>query len=216
MSDGWTRRQERTRRDVLDAAGSIIADHGVEAMTMRKLAERAGVAVATLYNQFDDRMGVLVAFVGAGLDQLEIDLDARPTLPPIDTTRALFDAMDARFDDEPDVWRPIFATIQANPDVPGTGDVVERFVQIVLDDFSTAAEASMFVAGVDVERLARHVFVTRMNRVQTWARGIIDWDEYRASSTLGLELSLAAVLTEPARSEAFDRSGIAVGVPSAH
>ena len=38
MSDGWERRQERTRRDVLDATGALIAESGV--------AERPGVVVA--------------------------------------------------------------------------------------------------------------------------------------------------------------------------
>ena len=67
MSEGWERRQEQTRRDVVTAAGALIAEGGVEALTMRKLAERAGVSVATLYNQFGDRDGVLVAFVSSGL-----------------------------------------------------------------------------------------------------------------------------------------------------
>ena len=44
-------------------------------LTMRKLADRANVAVATLYNQFDDRSGVLVAFVSNGLDELEAKVD---------------------------------------------------------------------------------------------------------------------------------------------
>ncbi|MDG1392647.1 MAG: TetR/AcrR family transcriptional regulator, partial [Ilumatobacter sp.] len=69
---GWERRQERTRAEVLAAAGEIIAAEGLEGLTMRKLAARAGVAVATLYNQFGDRDGVLVAFVSNGLDQLEV------------------------------------------------------------------------------------------------------------------------------------------------
>ena len=37
---------------MFDAVGGLIADGGLEALTMRKLAERADVAVATLYNQF--------------------------------------------------------------------------------------------------------------------------------------------------------------------
>lgn len=208
MSDGWARRQERTRRDVLDAAGSLIADDGVDGLTMRKLAERAGVAVATLYNQFGDRDGVLVAFVSSGLDQLEIDLDAEPPVGPVDTTRALLDAFDVTFSTEPEVWRPIFASLKSGDGVHGMGEVGDRVVQYIENDFAKAAADSMFAVDVDVEGLARHVFTTRMNRLEKWAHRVIDWDQYRASSRLGLELSLAAVLVDPFRSEALRRSDV--------
>lgn len=203
------RRQERTRRDVLDAAGRLIAEGGLDGLTMRKLAEAAGVAVATLYNQFGDRDGVIVAFVSSGLDQLEIDLDARPPVRPIDATRALFDAFDDTFSEDPEVWRPIFAALRSGGGPPGMGEVGDRVVQYIQDDLAKAVADGMFVRDLDVERLARHVFVTRMSRVEMWAQGQIDWDWYRSSSMLGLELSLAAVLREPYRTDALGRSGVA-------
>ena len=208
MSDGWVRRQERTRRDVLDAAGRLIADGGLEGLTMRKLAEAAGVAVATLYNQFGDRDGVIVAFVSSGLDQLEIDLDTSPPAAPIDATRALFEAFDDTFVAEPEVWRPIFAALRSGSGPPGMGEVGDRVIQYIRDDFAKAAADGCFALEVDVARLAHHVFVTRMSRVEMWAQGQIDWDWYRSSSCLGLELSLAAVLREPLRGQALQRSRV--------
>jgi AcrR family transcriptional regulator len=208
MSDGWERRQERTRREVIDAAGLLIAESGVEGLTMRKLAERAGVAVATLYNQFGDRDGVLVAFVSSGLDQLEIELDAQPDAGPIDTTRELFDALDDNFSAEPEVWRPIFASLKSGSGGHGMGAVGDRVVAYITSDLAKAAVDGLFVVDVDVEGLARHVFNTRMNRVEKWAHSAIDWDQYRMSSTLGLELILASVLNDPMRAEALRRSAV--------
>ncbi len=208
MSDGWERRQERTRREVLDATGELIAGGGIDGLTMRKLAERAGVAVATLYNQFGDRDGVLVAFVSNGLDQLELELDAQPDAGPIDTTRQLFDALDATFVAEPEVWRPIFASIKSSAGAHGMGAVGDRVVAYIATDLAKAAAEGLFVVECDVEVLARHVFNTRMVRLEKWAHGAIDWDQYRAASTLGLELILAAMLIEPLRREALERSGV--------
>jgi AcrR family transcriptional regulator len=210
MSDGWVRRQERTRRDVLDAAGAVIAEGGVDGLTMRKLAERAGVAVATLYNQFGDRDGVLVAFVSSGLDQLEIDLDAQPPVGPVETTRCLLEAFDESFSAEPEVWRPIFASLKSGPGPLGMGEVGDRVVQYIENDLAKGAADGMFAIELDVERLARHIFNTRMARLEKWAQGAIDWETYRASSRLGLELSLAAVLVDGLRSEALSRSGIGI------
>lgn len=208
MSDGWERRQERTRQDVLDATGVLVAEAGVVGLTMRKLAERAGVAVATLYNQFGDREGVLVAFVSSGLDQLEVDLDAQPDAGLIDTTRHLFEALDTEFADEPEVWRPIFASMQAGLQTHGMGEVGDRVVAYIEGDLAKAAAEGMFAVDVDVAALARHIFTTRMNRLEKWAHALIEWEQYRESSTLGLELILAAVLREPHRSTALARSGV--------
>jgi AcrR family transcriptional regulator len=208
-SDGWERRQERTRRDVTCAAGVLIAEGGVEGLTMRKLAERAGVAVATLYNQFGDRDGVLVAFVSSGLDQLEIELDAQPDAGPIDATRQLFEMLDDRFADEPEVWKPIFASLKSGTGAHGMGEVGDRVVAYIEADFAKAAADGWFVIDCDVEALARHVFNSRMHRLEKWARSAIDWNQYRGSSLLGLELTIAAVLIEPHRSAALQRSGVA-------
>lgn len=208
MSDGWERRQERTRQHVLDATGALIAESGVDGLTMRKLAERAGVAVATLYNQFGDREGVLVAFVSSGLDQLETELDAQPDAGPIDTTRALFEALDVTFADEPEVWRSIFASLGPTNRGHDLGAVGDRVVAYIEHDFAKAAADGRFAVDVDVSSLARHVFNTRMNRLEKWAQGAIDWDGYRSSSRLGLELTLAAVLCEADRHAALARSGV--------
>jgi hypothetical protein len=86
-------------------------------------------------------------------------------------------------------------------------------VQFIEHDFAKAAAEDMFAIDVDTERLARHVFNTRMARLEKWAQGAIDWEWYRSSSRLGLELSLAAVLSEPHRDEALRRSGIAPAMP---
>ncbi|WP_394943062.1 TetR/AcrR family transcriptional regulator [uncultured Ilumatobacter sp.] len=209
MADGWERRQKQKRRDVLVAAGSLISEHGLEGLTMRKLAARAGVAVATLYNQFGDRDGLLVAFVSNGLDQLEIEFDAEPAHGPIDTTRALFAALDAEFDSATDVWRPIFSTLKQGPGSHGMGEVGDRVVAFIEADFAKAAADGLFVIDCDVKRLARHVFTTRMNRLEKWATGAIEWDAYRDSSDLGLELTLAAVLADDnARRLALMAAGI--------
>ena len=66
----------------------------------------------------------------------------------------------------------------------------------------------MFAKDIDVERLARHIFNTRIARLERWAVDSIDWEQYRDSSRLGLEITLAAVLAEPHASLAMQRSGL--------
>jgi AcrR family transcriptional regulator len=48
---------------ILDAAEEVAVERGLEAASIAAIAERAGVAVGTLYNYFPDRDGLLVALL---------------------------------------------------------------------------------------------------------------------------------------------------------
>ncbi len=208
MSHGWEERQRRTRADILQAVGEMIAANGVEGLTMRKLAERANVAVATLYNQFDDRNGVIAAFVSNGLDKLEIELDEQPAESPIDVTRVLFNGLDTTIAADDNVWRPVLATLKSTPTSERMGPVGERIIISVEADLAKAQADGMFVAEIDTERLARHLFIQKMRGLERWAYGMIDWDTYCASTRLGTELILASVLAEPYRTDALRRADV--------
>lgn len=208
MSQGWESRQQRTRAEILHAVGEIIAVDGLDGLTMRKLAERAGVAVGTLYNQFADRDGVLVAFVSSGLDQLESELDEQPAADPIDGTRVLFAALDETIEARSHVWRPVLATLRSVPNSPRMGGVGERIVAAIEADLAKALAAGMLVAGCKVDRLSWHIFVSWMRGLERWAQGTIDWDLYQSSSQTAVEVALAAVLVEPLRTEALRRARV--------
>jgi len=48
---------------ILDAVEEVAVERGIDAASIAAIAERAGVAVGTLYNYFPDRDGILVALV---------------------------------------------------------------------------------------------------------------------------------------------------------
>lgn len=54
----------RNRVRLLDAAARLVAEHGVEHVTMQAVAEEAGVGKATLFRRFGDRNGLLLALLG--------------------------------------------------------------------------------------------------------------------------------------------------------
>jgi AcrR family transcriptional regulator len=64
-------RSRRTVRQVLDAAEQIVGTQGVDAATTRAIAERAGVAIPSLYRFFADRDEILDAL----LEHMTADLD---------------------------------------------------------------------------------------------------------------------------------------------
>jgi AcrR family transcriptional regulator len=69
--------REETARAVLSAAEQVFAEEGFFAASMARIAERAGVAVGTLYNHFKDREALLGALLDQRSDELLEELDRR-------------------------------------------------------------------------------------------------------------------------------------------
>lgn len=75
------RRQPRQQRAaftvaaIIEAARELLLKHGAEAVTTRQVAERAGVAVGTLYQYFSDRDALLMQLARQIMDE-EVDRTA--------------------------------------------------------------------------------------------------------------------------------------------
>jgi AcrR family transcriptional regulator len=63
-------------REILAAAEELFAEVGIETATMANIAERAGVAVGTLYNRFADRDALIEALLVARRTEVLEKLDA--------------------------------------------------------------------------------------------------------------------------------------------
>lgn len=53
-----------TRRQILDAVVDVVADVGLDALTVQAVAARADVALRTVYNHFESREGLIAAALG--------------------------------------------------------------------------------------------------------------------------------------------------------
>jgi len=62
-------------REILSAAEQVFAESGLEAATMAQIAERAGVAVGTLYNRFADRDALLEGLLSERRADVHAELD---------------------------------------------------------------------------------------------------------------------------------------------
>ena len=67
--------REATSRAVLEAAEQVFAEDGLHGASMSRIAERAGVAVGTLYNHFKDREALFNALLDQRRAELLDELD---------------------------------------------------------------------------------------------------------------------------------------------
>src|SRR5262245_1682880 len=66
------------RQAVLQTAGEIIEKEGLEALSLREVARRAGVSHSAPYRHFPDRERLLAALVEEGFSMLAEALEKRP------------------------------------------------------------------------------------------------------------------------------------------
>jgi AcrR family transcriptional regulator len=63
--------QDELRAKILDAARELFVTHGVEAVSMRKVAEKIGYTATTLYNHFEDKDALLRVLCDADFGTLQ-------------------------------------------------------------------------------------------------------------------------------------------------
>src|SRR3954470_13940175 len=70
--------QRERRKRILDAATALASKGGFEQMQMRAVAERADVALGTLYRYFPSKIHLLVSVLASQFEQARESFDRRP------------------------------------------------------------------------------------------------------------------------------------------
>lgn len=76
--EGGTPAQRERRTRILDAAIDLASQGGFEAVQMRAVADRAQVALGTLYRYFPSKIHLLVSALGREFERANATLDRRP------------------------------------------------------------------------------------------------------------------------------------------
>lgn len=77
--DRRDRAREKKRRKILDSAGRVIDQAGLEGITIKRVAEEADTAVGTIYTYFASKAALVAALQGQAVDTLRASLsNARP------------------------------------------------------------------------------------------------------------------------------------------
>jgi AcrR family transcriptional regulator len=79
-----------TRRAILDAAEQLLVEGGLDAFSMRRLAERCGCTAPTLYHYFRDKPGLIAELLDERMQRLVGELRrASPSGAPREQVRAM-------------------------------------------------------------------------------------------------------------------------------
>ncbi|MET1072388.1 MAG: TetR/AcrR family transcriptional regulator [Umezawaea sp.] len=136
-------RSEQARQSVLHAADDLLVEVGYAAMTMKGIAERAGVGRQTLYRWWTTKAEILLE---ATIDDLQDEL-ATPAHPdPVEDLTAYLLALGGFLLDDPAglAYRALVGEAQHDPtvrDLVRTADPLGTSARTVLDRVREAAPA---------------------------------------------------------------------------
>jgi AcrR family transcriptional regulator len=118
MAEAALSRRERqrieTRTELVAAAHAIVKDDGYEALTIRKLAERVGLATMSVYSYFADKQAILTAVAEDTFEILARRIEKKEPPDPIDALKVGLREYVLFGMENPNEYRTIFMTPQVH------------------------------------------------------------------------------------------------------
>jgi len=121
----FTRLQvDERRRQLIDAGSALFAHHAFEEISMRQIAEAAGVSKALLYHYFPNKIALFKAAVQEYADELQLIIEPSGQGSPIEQLSESLDGYLAWIEGNAETWAKLMQSATA---LPAARDVVEGF-----------------------------------------------------------------------------------------
>ncbi len=193
---------EARRQRILDAARRLITHGGMAALSMRKLAAEAGLAVRTLYNLYGSRDDILFALTQDAVDRMVAILDAEaPLEDPLARCRAVITVSVRYFAEHEAIYRPMIVASYEGLSQGSEADrrLAKRAAGMQRDGIAQAIEQGLLADTLDPTRLGEQIYHGYELACVQWAFGVIDAAAFEARALYGMCLALLAVANEAAR-----------------
>lgn len=191
--------KQQNRQKILDAARELLLSGGLEALSMRELADRAQVSSRTPYNLFGSKTDVLIGLLDEPMQQIW------KALPPQFENGVLLAMMEtcerayALYDREIDYYRQIYWGVMTSDHSGTRQDVlhgVKRFVMPLVD---AAVLNGELVPETQVDALTSHVVMMVAGYLGLWGAGLCSGEELLRDVRAGLASTFLAYCPDARR-----------------
>jgi AcrR family transcriptional regulator len=192
----------REQAKAVRAARDLIRETGETNLSMRMIAKRAGVSVATPYNLFGSKRAVVMAVLEDERDFLQrfMELKVANAIDRIFEAHALAMTYIVR---DPEFYQPLWKALLDTSGQDDTGLATpERQAQTRAAWrwlLSAAQQEGLLNEDVSVEWLERTLSHVGNGAMLSWAMGSLDTDQLMPAAGLGYALVLAASATPEGR-----------------
>lgn len=186
--------QMNLRRDrILNSARELVSTKGYASLTMRSLADAAGVTVPTIYNLIGNKDAVLGATIHSGT--LRFWQKTGRKKDPV----AILEAVVAEMLREPSYYRPILRVLTNG----GAGEAMAELDEVFLENLRVPLEALAdhgdLESWVDPAVLAARLRSSLNGVLSEWATGVLSDAALPLAASYDANIALAGVTTEKSR-----------------
>lgn len=178
------------RARITAAAQDLIRELGVETMSMKQVADRAGVSLSTIYNLFESKEAVLATvYTNVFAEYREVVL-ARGSKDPL---QIFFDAVDiaaAFYESDIAFYRSLVSLV--GRDTAFKLSMQEPRFQFYSDLVSEAIDAGLLLPDADAVLLGNTIVPLYSAAFQRWAADPTGIEEFRARAKFGIVVVLSA------------------------
>ena len=186
------RHKAQRRLRILDATRELLRDSPESVISTERIAERAEVAPATVYNLIGPRDKIWEALAAGFMDELERRLAALGAGDPREVVRSTVQL----FVDDPVVSRRMVREWEES------GLVLDRSPLTQLRQaMAEARTQGLLRADIDTNALAAAVGTSCVGALHQWVAALIDDDRFLARALFALDVALAAAAADPHREQ---------------
>lgn len=195
------RQKTRRRADILAAGKALFARKGYSATNMQAIAEASEVGIATVYNYFGTKGGLLAEILRLDFDRLYTQAEALLAQPPEQPDAGVLRLLELyqRFQDN---WEPrdmlvavMGPGLSAEPALDEVArDAESRVKRQLVSLLSHYQEAGKVRAGVDIEDAALIIFyIFNQHFIQYVSKETMEFSEMKAAMDRQVKFIVSAI-----------------------
>lgn len=199
-------KKNRRREAILTAARELFRETGEDGLSMRGLAKRANVSLATPYNHFGSKQGVILALLNRESDQFLAEFQYKES---DDSIARIFDFVDLSFDlyaTDPVYFKALLLSLSRSEDAElrqGLRKPRAAFLKRLLRDSLGCGDLK---SDVSIGLVGRSLFGIYLFFIQEWTYGIISLDRARMETEFNYSVVLLALAADHTREKLLERN----------
>lgn len=184
--------KDARRQALLESAHRLL---GEEELSMRRIAEGAGLSPATPYNLFGSKRRLFQMLHRKQMQQLADRIDLAEGCDPLDRIFAAMDSIVDEISDFKAFYAELFNLVYLQPDRAQRLEIadddnlwIDPGILFWAELFETAQASGQLRDDVNAEIIARNAFRMLTGLILEWLEGRIDIDQWRYSGHAGIAL----------------------------
>ncbi|MCP5182044.1 MAG: TetR/AcrR family transcriptional regulator [Pseudomonadales bacterium] len=167
-------RQLARQTNILATAREQLAEVGYAGMTMRGLAQAAGVAQGTLYNLYKSKDELIVAAIQDLLTSVDARAREREPADGIDAILAVTEEASRQIQATPGYADAVArALLRVQPDDPLIDVLFGRLIPFISRQLDIARKRRELVEGVNIDLLTKHLVGQSWGVILLWLNGFL-------------------------------------------